>query len=162
MIQFPCLSVKLVPICKVEANGYNPNKVATQEMRALETSIKTFGVTLPIVVSYNEDNDIYTIIDGFHRYTVLKSLSVTEIPVVVLELSTADKYSATVLHNEARGKHDVQLDAHLLEMAKQEGLTDAQIRKKFNKTNEELYRLRVGIKALANKEYSKAWEVDDE
>lgn len=162
MITFPCLMVKLVEIEKIQANNYNPNKVASQEMQALETSIKTFGVTLPIVVSYNKENDIYTIIDGFHRYSILKKLGSSCVPVVVLKLSTANKYSATVLHNEARGKHDVELEAHLLEMAKKEGVSDSKIKKMFNKTNEELYRLRVGIKALANEEYSEAWEGSDE
>ena len=163
MLKYPCLSVKLVGIDKVKANTYNPNKVASQEMRALETSIKTFGVTLPIVVSYNQDEDIYTIIDGFHRYSTLGKLGAKNIPVVVLDLSLADRYSATVLHNEARGKHDVELDAELIELAIKEGLSEAQICKRFNKTREELHRYKIGIKALANKDYSEAWEgVEDE
>lgn len=162
MIDMPCLRVKTVDIEKVCANNYNPNKVAKQEMKALETSMRTFGVTLPIVVSYDDATDMYTIIDGFHRYSVLKALGEEYIPVVVLDLNTADKYSATVLHNEARGKHDVELEAHLLQMAKAEGVSDNKIKKMFNKTDEEIYRLRVGIRALANGDYSKAWEVDYE
>lgn len=46
----PVARVKFVPLDQVEANDYNPNAVAPNEMRLLYTSIKADGYTQPIVV----------------------------------------------------------------------------------------------------------------
>ena len=66
-IQFPVLNVKMVPIEKVIANDYNPNKVATPEMELLKHSIEEDGYTQPIVTYYDKENDTYIVVDGFHR-----------------------------------------------------------------------------------------------
>ena len=60
-ITFPCLGVKLVPIEKVVANDYNPNKVATPEMKLLKLSIELDGVTMPIVTYHDQEQDIYIV-----------------------------------------------------------------------------------------------------
>ena len=49
----------------LKANDYNPNKVSEDNLKLLIQSILTNGWTLPIVVRPD-----YTIIDGFHRWTV--------------------------------------------------------------------------------------------
>ena len=49
----------------VKPNDYNPNKVSKQNLELLKQSILTNGWTLPIVVRPD-----FTIIDGFHRWTV--------------------------------------------------------------------------------------------
>ena len=61
-----------VPIEKVFANDYNPNAVAKQEMKLLYISIKHDGYTMPVVTVYDNKNDKYIIVDGFHRYSVMK------------------------------------------------------------------------------------------
>lgn len=38
-ITFPVMDVRLVPITKIQANDYNPNRVASPEMNLLELSI---------------------------------------------------------------------------------------------------------------------------
>src|SRR5882724_817694 len=58
-----------VPIDQVEANDYNPNAVAKNEMRLLHLSIKADGYTQPIVTIWDEEKQKYVIIDGFHRFT---------------------------------------------------------------------------------------------
>ena len=35
-IEFPVMNLKMIPMDKVEANDYNPNKVATPEMKLLK------------------------------------------------------------------------------------------------------------------------------
>ena len=57
-----------VPIEKVRPNNYNPNKVAPPEMKLLYESIKEDGYTMPVVCYYVKAQDIYLIVDGFHRY----------------------------------------------------------------------------------------------
>ena len=67
----PVYQVIAVPIDKVKANTYNPNKVAPPEMKLLYESIKEDGYTMPIVCYYSKEEDIYEIVDGFHRYRVM-------------------------------------------------------------------------------------------
>ena len=67
----PVYDVIAVPIEKVKPNTYNPNKVAPPEMRLLYESIKEDGYTMPVVCYYVKAQDIYLIIDGFHRYQVM-------------------------------------------------------------------------------------------
>ena len=46
----PLGSLQWVPVEKLHANGWNPNKVTAQNMQLLIQSILTNGWTLPIVV----------------------------------------------------------------------------------------------------------------
>ena len=69
----PVYNVIAVPVEKVTANDYNPNVVAPPEMKLLELSIWEDGFTMPCVCYYDKENDKYIIVDGFHRYTVLKT-----------------------------------------------------------------------------------------
>ena len=61
----PLSSLQWVDRTILRANDYNPNRVSEDNLRLLEQSILTNGWTLPIVVRPD-----YTIIDGFHRWTV--------------------------------------------------------------------------------------------
>ena len=67
----PVYNVIAVPIEKVRPNNYNPNKVAPPEMRLLYESIKEDGYTMPVVCYYAKAQDVYLIVDGFHRYRVM-------------------------------------------------------------------------------------------
>ena len=69
----PVYNVLSVPISKVRANAYNPNSVAPPEMNLLEISIWEDGFTMPVVCYYIEEEDAYEIVDGYHRYTTLKT-----------------------------------------------------------------------------------------
>ena len=69
----PVYNVKAIPIEKIQANAYNPNKVAPPEMKLLYLSIKEDGYTQPVVCYYIADKDIYEVVDGFHRYLVMKT-----------------------------------------------------------------------------------------
>ena len=61
----PLGSLQWVDRDKLKPNDYNPNKVSRDNLDLLTQSILTNGWTLPIVVRPD-----YTIIDGFHRWTV--------------------------------------------------------------------------------------------
>ena len=69
----PVYNVKSIEIEKIQANEYNPNSVAIPEMKLLYKSILEDGYTMPIVCYYIEENDKYEIVDGFHRYTIMKN-----------------------------------------------------------------------------------------
>lgn len=162
-VKFPCLDVKLVSTAKIKSNEYNPNKVADKEMDLLIKSIEEDGVTQPIVVFYDKEKDEYEVIDGFHRYTVLKDhFKITKIPVVVLDQPLGNRMASTIRHNRARGKHLVELMSSLVLELSSKGWNDEAISKHLGMEGEEIFRLRnqMGCASfLSNKAYSKSWEV---
>ena len=104
-ISSPLASLQWVPREKLTANDYNPNIVSEDNLKLLTQSILTNGWTLPIVVKPD-----YTIIDGFHRWTVagrepLKTKLGGMVPVVIVDHhgdKAADVYG-TITHKRARG-----------------------------------------------------------
>lgn len=166
----PVYNVKCVPIDKIRANAYNPNSVAPPEMKLLELSIWEDGYTMPVVAYYLPDEDIYEIVDGFHRYTVLKtSKRVFErengcLPVVVIDKPISERMASTIRHNRARGTHSVDLMSNIVAELVECGKSDAWIAKKLGMDADELLRLKqiTGLAALfKDREFSKAWEVDN-
>ena len=111
----PVYHVRRVPVEKVRANSYNPNHVAPPEMKLLELSIWEDGYTMPCVCYYIPDEDVYELVDGYHRYCVLRtSKRVFErekglLPVVVIEKDLSNRMASTIRHNRARGTHSVEL-----------------------------------------------------
>lgn len=152
--QSPVYNVKKVPVDKIEANDYNPNKVATKEMELLYTSIKEDGYTMPIVCYYDESRDKYVIVDGFHRYSIIKKYKNIYnredgcLPVSVINKDINDRMASTIRHNRARGKHEVELQASLVSMLK-EGWDEERIMKELGMTLEEVQRL-LGIIGIAS------------
>ena len=118
--QSPVYKVRAVPVEKVVANHYNPNVVAPPEMKLLELSIWEDGYTMPCVCYYLPDRDEYELVDGYHRYLVLKnSPRVYErekglLPVAVIEKDIANRMASTIRHNRARGIHNVELMSHIV------------------------------------------------
>jgi len=148
----PVYNIMRVPIDKIVANDYNPNKVATREMKLLYKSIKEDGYTMPIVCFYDAQQDKYVIVDGFHRYTIMrmyKSIYDREggcLPVSVIDKDMSNRMAATIRHNRARGKHEVELQASLVAMLK-DGWSETEIMDKLGMTLEEVQRL-IGLKGI--------------
>ena len=96
----PLKNVKFVDRDKLRANDYNPNVVSEQNLELLVQSILTNGWTMPIVVRPD-----YTIIDGFHRWTVsgrepLNSKLGNKVPVVIVDhKDEAEDMYGTITHN---------------------------------------------------------------
>jgi ParB-like chromosome segregation protein Spo0J len=159
--------VAWVPAEDVQANDYNPNKVAKQEMLLLRDSIQADGFTQPIVTFPEED--LRHVVDGAHRKLVGSEGEIRErlhgyLPVTVIDKSLEERMFSTVRHNRARGKHAVDLMADLVKALIQQGCTDVQIAEHLGMTADELVRLKqvVGIaKLFAIPEYTRAWGEDD-
>lgn len=163
----PVDNVKWVPLKKVKANDYNPNQVAKNEMGLLYTSIDHDGYTQPVVTIYDEDKDEYVIVDGFHRYSVMKHYkSIRErnkgmLPVVVIEKDINDRMASTVRHNRARGKHSIEGMSKIVFEMLENGWSDAEIIDELGMEMEELLRLKhiTGFsKLFEDTEYNRAWE----
>lgn len=164
-LTFPCMNVLLVPSSKVQANDYNPNKVSQapgSEFDLLRLSLSEDGVTQPVVTFYDKDADKYIIVDGFHRYLLIKEYFKSPvIPVVVLDKDIKERMASTIRHNRARGKHQVTLMGDLVRSLVEKGWGDVEIAKHLGMSAEELLRLKqiTGIaQVLKNKEYAQAWE----
>jgi len=163
----PVYSIKAVPIEKIQANMYNPNAVAPPEMKLLYQSIKEDGYTMPIVCYYLPDEGKYEIVDGFHRYMIMrdhKDIHKREggkLPVSVIEKDLSNRMASTIRHNRARGTHSIQLMTHIVSELTKAGMSDAWILKNIGMDADELLRLKQlsGIAELfKNKEFSKSLE----
>ncbi len=167
----PVYAVRRVPVEKLRSNVYNPNHVAPPEMRLLEQSIREDGYTMPIVCYYVAEEDMYEIVDGFHRWQVMlrcKDIREREggvMPVVVIDKPLSCRMASTVRHNRARGTHDIDLRGKIVGELVQAGMSDAWILKNLGMDADELLRMKQvsGIVALFKDcEFSRAWTVGEE
>jgi ParB-like chromosome segregation protein Spo0J len=162
----PVYNVIAVPIEKIQANAYNPNSVAPPEMKLLELSIWEDGFTMPLVCYFIPDENVYEIVDGFHRYTVMKTSARIRdreggmIPVVVIDKPISNRMASTIRHNRARGTHSIDLMVNIVADLVQAGMSDQWILKHIGMDRDELLRLKQvsGIAALfKDREFSEAW-----
>lgn len=139
----PLSTLQWVDRTQLHANDYNPNKVSEDNLKLLTQSILTNGWTLPIVVRPD-----YTIIDGFHRWTVsgrepLLSQLGGKVPVVIVDHQgdeSADVYG-TITHNRARGTHLLEPMKAIVKKLMDEGKTVNEIGKQLGMKPEEVFRL---------------------
>lgn len=160
----PLQGLKWVDRSTLKPNDYNPNRVSRQNLELLTTSIFVNGFTLPIVCRPD-----YTIIDGFHRYTVFgpewsfvpdftdeewkklgydtsrKSLferAGGKVPIVMVSQLDESMYVyGTVTHNRARGTHLLEPMKAIVKRLMAEGKTVQEIGKQLGMKPEEVFRL---------------------
>ncbi len=165
----PAYRVIRVPVEKIQANSYNPNKVSPPEMRLLTKSILEDGYTMPIVCYYIAEDDRYEIVDGFHRYMAMKqSPEIAEregdcLPVSVIDKPLSERIASTIRHNRARGAHVIDLMVDIVRQLTEAGLSDDWIMKNIGMDTDELLRLKQisGLASLfANRDFSKSWGND--
>lgn len=168
----PAYDIIAVPIEKIKPNTYNPNVTASPEFKLLERSILEDGYTMPIVCYYDEIHDIYEIVDGFHRYLVMKlSKEIRErekncLPVSIINHPLERRIASTIRHNRARGTHSIKLMTEIVAQLMEAGLSDQWIMEHLGMDMEELLRLKQlsGLASLfAEDAFSQSWEwIDDE
>ena len=158
----PVYNVKAIPVEKIQANDYNPNVVAPPEMKLLELSIWEDGFTMPCVCYYDREKDNYILVDGYHRYQVLKtSKRIYQrenglLPVAVIE-ELSNRMASTIRHNRARGAHNIELMCNIVAELDRAGMSDQWIMKNIGMDRDELLRLKQisGVADLfANKDFS--------
>lgn len=166
----PVYNVLAVPVEDIQANAYNPNSVAPPEMKLLYKSILEDGYTMPIVC-YRLENGKYEIVDGFHRYTIMKTHKDIydreggKLPVVVIDKDISNRMASTIRHNRARGSHSIELMSKIVAELVEAGMSDAWILKNIGMDAEELLRLKqiTGLAALfKDREFSQAWDVKND
>jgi len=160
-VKLPCLNVQKILLDKVVPNEYNPNKVDKENMKLLEHSILQDGLTMPIVAIYNKENDTYSIIDGFHRYSIMKKLKQIYIAVTILDRDIKERMAATVRHNRARGVHQIDLMSDMVVSLVQLGWEDSEIAVHLGMDSDEVLRLKQlsGIaEVFKDLNYTQSWE----
>lgn len=132
-------------------------------MKLLEISIRADGFTQPIVVWRTEEG--YEVVDGFHRFDIGKSrLGMSHLPVVVINKDRADRpdrIAATIRHNRARGRHQVQAMSDIVVELSRRNWSDKKIGRELGMEPDEVLRLKqiTGLAELfAEEEFSEAWE----
>lgn len=167
----PVDCVRWVPLDEVVANDYNPNKVAPPEMRLLEHSIAEDGYTQPIVVWRRKDGRL-EVIDGFHRNRVGRETEAVRerlggyLPVTIANEwrhDRGDRMAATIRHNRARGKHQIDAMAEVVLELKRRNWSDKKIGKQLGMEPDEVLRLAqiTGLAEMfADREFSEAWEAE--
>ena len=139
----PLGSLQWVDRNKLKANDYNPNKVSEDNLQLLIQSILTNGWTLPIVCRPD-----YTIIDGFHRWTVsgrepLLTMLGGKVPVVIVDHhgNKDEDIYGTITHNRARGTHLLEPMKNIVKQLLDEGKQIPEISKQLGMKPEEIFRL---------------------
>jgi len=153
----------------VQANDYNPNVVAPPEMKLLEHSIDVDGFTQPIVTF--PVNGHREVVDGFHRNRVGKeSKSVSKrlhgyLPVTTIRSDRQDRndrIAATIRHNRARGRHQVDNMSEIVVELSRRNWSDEKIGRELGMEPDEVLRLKQisGLAEMfADQEFSEAWEL---
>lgn len=163
----PVDNVQWVPKEMVVANNYNPNTVASKELKLLYTSIKEDGYTQPIVTIWDEELGKYVIVDGFHRNLILRKYSDidqrchSKLPIVVIKKDIDQRMASTVRHNRARGSHSVDGMTNIVFSMMKNGKSEKEICEKLGLEDREFEKLKyiTGFaKIFKNYEYSKSIE----
>jgi ParB-like chromosome segregation protein Spo0J len=140
-------------------------------MRLLQLSIMSDGYTQPLVVWPGEGGG-YEVVDGFHRNRVGKEVGAVKkrikgrLPVAVINsdrTAKEDRIAATIRHNRARGKHQVDAMSDIVLDLARRNWSDAKIAKELGMEPDEVLRLKqiTGLAELfADREFSEAWEVE--
>ena len=135
----PLKGLRFVERTKLRANDYNPNVVNEENLKLLTQSILSNGWTLPIVVRPD-----FTIIDGFHRWTVSgrEPLFTRLRGVVTVEHEDrgGDIYG-TITHNRARGTHLLDPMKAIVKELLDAGKSTKEIVRETGMKPEEIFRL---------------------
>lgn len=102
------LSRVFVGVGLLEANPMNPNEMTETQFNLLCDNIERIGLTDPIlVVPHPEQEGMYRIIGGEHRWEVAKILGFDEVPVTIVDRDDFDEDAQAfqvVRHNIIHGK----------------------------------------------------------
>lgn len=165
-IKEPVDNVQWIQKDKVMANEYNPNKVAPPEMELLRLSIAKDGYTQPIVAYYDDEDDKYVVVDGFHRNRIGKECEEIKarikgyLPIVVIDKPIDERMASTIRHNRARGTHQIKPMSKVVEELYFAGWSNKRIAQELGMDKDEVLRLKqfTGIGSLfTERKFSQSW-----
>ena len=164
-IEEPISNVHWIPVDKIIANTYNPNKMAVPEKRLLLKSMHNHGITYPLVATKRADG-FYELIDGYHRFQLitkcktLRARLKCKVPVVLLSIPENECIVATIRHNRARGKHQIDKIGDVVKTLAKKGWATKSIMEELGMDADEVLRLKQfrGLGELfKDSDYSNSW-----
>ena len=124
-----------MPMESIVPNLQNPYKCRDEDMKPLEESIRGNGIIQPIMVRKDDKADVYEIISGHRRYLAATRLKMTDVPVVVLDISKEEAdiilvdsnlHREHILPSEKAFAYKMKMDA-LKKQGKRSDLTSDQV-----------------------------------
>ena len=121
-------------------NLKNPYKYREEDMKPLEDSIRENGIIQPLMVRKDDKADVFEIISGHRRYLAATRLEMTEVPVVVLDITKEEAdiilvdsnlHRERILHSEKAFAYKMKMDA-LKKQGKRTDLTSDQVGPKLS------------------------------
>jgi ParB family transcriptional regulator, chromosome partitioning protein len=95
---------------KLGESPWNSNEMDSAMLHRLRTSIKKYGLLGNLVVR-PIGNDYYEVLSGNHRLRVLKEMSVSTVPCVIVERNDADAALLAQALNHVHGEENLGLRA---------------------------------------------------
>ena len=121
-------------------NFKNPYKCREEDMKLLEDSIRENGIIQPLMVRKDDKADVYEIISGHRRFLAASRLEMTEVPVVVLDISKEEAdiilvdsnlHREHILPSEKAFAYKMKMDA-IKKQGKRTDLTSDQVGPKLS------------------------------
>ena len=129
-----------MPMKSIVPNFKNPYKYREEEMKPLEDSIRENGIIQRLMVRKDGKADVYEIISGHRRFLAATRLEMTEVPVVVLDITKEEAdiilvdsnlHREHILHSEKAFAYKMKMDA-LKKQGKRTDLTSDQVGPKLS------------------------------
>lgn len=96
-------AVTFLPLTQIQPNPTQPRtEFSEQEIAELSESIRTLGVLQPILVRSNEQGSGYQIIAGERRYRAATRAGLSQVPVLIKELSDKETLEVAIVENVQR------------------------------------------------------------
>ena len=128
-----------LPTAEIRPDPLNPNQVNDQMMAALRADILERGFVQPVLVRpvpTDADFDGYYIIDGEHRWKVLKEAGAETVPCVIDDAGEDDARLRLLSMNRLRGEFvPVKLAGLLAKLASQ--MNETELRERLGMEDEE-------------------------
>lgn len=123
-----------LPISEVKPNKGQPRKTfRPEELAELTDSIKQNGVLQPLLV--RKKGSGYEIVAGERRYQAAKAAGLSEVPVVIREISDDEVFKLALIENLQRSDLSPLEEAHgYRQLIKEKGLTQEELAKILSKS----------------------------
>lgn len=123
-----------LPISEIKPNKGQPRKTfRPEELAELADSIKQNGILQPLLV--RKKGSGYEIVAGERRYQAAKATGLTEIPVVIRDISDDDVFKLALIENLQRSDLSPLEEAQgYRQLIKEKGLTQEELAKLLSKS----------------------------
>ncbi len=125
---------------KIVPNFKNPYKCREEDMKPLKDSIRENGIIQPLMVRKDDKADVFEIVSGHRRYLAATRLGMTEVPIVVLDISKEEAdiilvdsnlHREHILPSEKAFAYKMKMDA-IKKQGKRTDLTSDQVGPKLS------------------------------